>query len=177
MKFAIFFVIIIVLGITTERVYTTVKRDHGFGCSQDWTFLGEEDLQTLDERNLTGSPKHFKLNENVIGTIKNFDIRHSPGLASLSTSMFISNNSDLPFSTDLLMKLVHKDKEYQMEKVMIRSEASIINTPNEPLRLNLEPNTELYISFFFTYVAERQLTRVTSTFNCIFGIGHSMKPG
>ena len=101
------------------------------------------------------------------------------------------------------MKLVHKDKEYQMEEVRL-DDFSIVSTPNAPLKLNLEAGRELILTFFFNYeifdptlerqtlqqfllsntnatdpinVSQRQLTRVKGTFNCIFGIGHSLRPG
>jgi len=204
MKLAFFIAIITVLGITTASVYTTVKKDHGFGCSQYWTYIGEIDSQNLDEQKLIESPLKISISEHVSGTIMNVNIRHSSRPASLSSSLFISNKSDQSFSTDLLMKLVHENTEYQMEKVMLHSDFSIVSTPNEPIRLNLEPNSELYLDIFFSYeifdpalnkqslhqillstpegnnptiVAQQQLTRVKRTFNCIFGVGHPLKPG
>jgi len=204
MKLAMFTAALAILSIVTVRVYTIVQRDDGLGCSEYWTFVGEEDLQKLQKRNLTGSPLTFRISENVSGTLTNLDIRHTTGLESLSSIAFISNNSNEPISTDMYVKLVHKDREYQMEKVMLHSDFSIDSSPNIPLKLNLEANSELYANVFFNYeifdptlkkqslhqivfiktedkkpkiLAQQQLTRVKRTFNCFFGTGHSFRPG
>jgi len=204
MKLTLSVVIMVTLGIVIVRVYTIIQRDSGFGCNPHWAFIGEEDLKELDERKLTGSPLDFSISENVNGTLKDLDIRHSTGFASLSSSMYISNNSEQLISTDLLMKLAHEGNEYQMEKVMLRGDYSVVDTTDTPLKLNLKAGSELYLTFFFNYeifdpalknqslhqivliktkdsnpkiIAQQQLTRVKRTFNCVFGIGHSLRPG
>jgi len=203
MKLVIFIAIIAVLGILTQRTYTTVKQDLGFGCSHYWAFVGEEDLQALHKGKETESPLDFEIDENVSGTLRNAHIRHTTGLAHLSSIVSVSNNSDHLVSTNLLMKLVHEDKEYQMEEVML-NDFSTVSTLDTPLRINIEAGSELVLTFFFNYeifdsglknqslhqiilgntnsanlakVSQQQLTRVKRTFNCIFGKGHTLQPG